>query len=88
MFLLDGYPRNFQNVSYWNRDAAGQIELVGIVNLTCDDEVVTKRIVERGKTSGRADDNEESVKERIKTFHDQSEPVIEYYRSHPGYVEY
>ena len=36
--------------------------------------------MERSKTSGRADDNEETIKSRIKTFHSETEPVIEYYR--------
>merc|ERR1719199_2191354 len=38
------------------------------------------RIMARAQTSGRADDNEETAKKRLKTFHDQTEPVVEYYQ--------
>ena len=51
-----------------------------IINLRCDTDKLIKRLVARGKTSGRADDNEETITKRIQTFHDQTEPVIEYYR--------
>ena len=43
------------------------------------DEVMTQRLLERGKTSGRVDDNEETIKKRLKTFHEHSKPVVDYY---------
>ena len=39
-----------------------------------------KRLLFRGQSSGRVDDNEETIKQRLKTFHDVTEPVIEYYQ--------
>jgi hypothetical protein len=41
------------------------------------DQVLIDRCLERGKTSGRSDDNEESLKHRIATYHSKSEPVVE-----------
>lgn len=38
-----------------------------------------ERLLNRGKTSGRSDDNAESIKKRFKTFIDQSMPVVEYF---------
>lgn len=38
-----------------------------------------ERLLNRGKTSGRADDNEESIKKRFKTFVETSMPVVEYF---------
>ena len=40
---------------------------------------MTERLLNRGKTSGRADDNEESIKKRFKTFVETSMPVVEYF---------
>lgn len=45
----------------------------------CTNELLEKRLLKRGKTSGRADDNIESIKKRFKTFLDQSLPVINWY---------
>ena len=38
-------------------------------------------MLERGKTSGRSDDNEESIAKRLKVFNEQTKPVIDYYSS-------
>jgi len=38
-----------------------------------------KRLMKRAETSGRVDDNEETIVKRLKTFHDHTRPVIEYY---------
>ena len=45
----------------------------------CPEEVMQDRLLNRGKTSGRADDNIESIKKRFKTFIDTSMPVVEYF---------
>jgi hypothetical protein len=43
------------------------------------DEVMTERLVKRGETSGRIDDNEETIGKRLITFHEQTTPVLGYY---------
>ena len=43
----------------------------------CTEEEMLKRLLKRGETSGRVDDNLESIKKRFKTFEDTSFPVIE-----------
>ena len=45
----------------------------------CPEEVMQERLLNRGKTSGRADDNVESIKKRFKTFVETSMPVVEYF---------
>lgn len=47
--------------------------------IDADDETMTERLVNRGKTSGRVDDNLETIKSRLQTFHNQTEPVIAHY---------
>ena len=41
---------------------------------------MVKRLLDRGKTSGRVDDNMDTIKQRLKVFYDQTTPVIEYYK--------
>jgi UMP-CMP kinase len=45
----------------------------------CPESVMEERLLDRGKTSGRADDNIDSIKKRFKTFEEQSMPVVEYF---------
>jgi hypothetical protein len=45
----------------------------------CPEEEMEKRLLERGKTSGRADDNADTIRKRFKTFVEQSLPVKDHY---------
>ena len=45
----------------------------------CPEEVMLERLLKRGETSGRVDDNLESIRKRFATFRDTSFPVVEYY---------
>jgi len=51
-----------------------------ILDIHVGEEALIARLLERSKTSGRVDDNIETIKKRIHTFHEQTEPVIEYYK--------
>jgi UMP-CMP kinase len=53
----------------------------------CPEEVMQERLLNRGKTSGRTDDNMDSIKKRFKTFVETSMPVVEYYREQHKTVE-
>jgi len=52
----------------------------------CPEDVMEERLLNRGKTSGRADDNAESIKKRFKTFVETSMPVVQYFEKE-GKVE-
>ena len=43
------------------------------------DETMTARLLKRAETSGRVDDNEETIKKRLATFHSSTTPVVDYY---------
>ncbi len=45
----------------------------------CPEDVMQERLLNRGKTSGRADDNAESIRKRFKTFEETSMPVVDYF---------
>lgn len=48
-----------------------------IVYFHCTNEVMTERLLGRAKSSGRVDDNEDTIKLRLKTFENQTLPVLE-----------
>jgi len=75
--LVDGFPRALAQVGLFKKVARMDCDFV--LFFDCDDEVLTARLLERGKTSGRADDNLESIKKRFVTFREESYPVIELY---------
>jgi len=75
-FLIDGYPREVpQGVQFEN--VIKSCDVVLYFNVT--DETMTKRLLNRAKTSGRVDDNEETIKKRLITFHECTQPVCDYY---------
>lgn len=47
----------------------------------CSEDVMVRRLLERGRTSGRVDDNEESIRKRLHTFQESTLPVIEHYQT-------
>ena len=49
------------------------------ISFEVPDDVMTKRLLKRGETSGRVDDNEETIKKRLATFHSLTQPVIDHY---------
>ena len=77
-FLIDGFPRNQENRDAWERTAGYDCDFV--LFFDCPEEVMEKRLLSRGETSGRTDDNIESIKKRFKTFVESSVPVVDYYR--------
>ncbi|XP_076058966.1 adenylate kinase 1 isoform X2 [Oratosquilla oratoria] len=76
-FLIDGYPREqAQGVRF----EESIMPCSKVLYFDVPDEVMVERLLNRAKTSGRVDDNEETIKKRLATFHKHSEPVIHYYK--------
>ena len=55
-------------------------QCVKVINFECSDAVMTRRLLQRGQTSGRVDDNEATIKKRLATFRQETLPVIEFYK--------
>jgi len=75
-FLIDGFPRKMDQAEMFEHDVA---KATAILFFSTTEEVLLQRLLERGKTSGREDDNAESIKKRFNTYKDQTMPVIEHY---------
>ncbi|XP_028402073.1 UMP-CMP kinase-like [Dendronephthya gigantea] len=78
-FLVDGFPRNEDNLQGWSERMDGIVDVKCVLFFDCPEEECIRRIVERGKTSGRTDDNIDSLRKRFKTYKEQTMPIIKYY---------
>ncbi|CEP21799.1 URA6 [Cyberlindnera jadinii] len=75
-FLIDGFPRKMDQAIIFEDEIATSSFTIFF---ECPEQVMLQRLLERGKTSGRSDDNIESIKKRFKTFIETSYPVVEYF---------
>jgi UMP-CMP kinase len=80
-FLIDGFPRNQDNFDGWTRVMGDIVEVPFILFMDADEETMIQRIMERSKTSGRNDDNIESLRKRFDTFKKETMPIVEMYES-------
>jgi len=79
-FLVDGFPRDPDNLSCWEEKMAEHCNVEFLLYLECPEEEMMKRLLERGKTSGRNDDNAESIRKRFKTYITSTQPIIDHFR--------
>ncbi|RAO73950.1 uncharacterized protein BHQ10_009962 [Talaromyces amestolkiae] len=72
-FLIDGFPRQIDQAHFFEETVCVS-KLV--LFLVCPEEVMLGRLLKRGETSGRDDDNIESIRKRFRTFEQTSMPVV------------
>jgi adenylate kinase len=75
-YLIDGYPREVEQGEEFESNIA---PCSLILYFDCSDESMKARLLARAVSSGRSDDNEETIVKRLDTFHKVSEPVMEKY---------
>ncbi|KAI0557927.1 Nucleoside diphosphate kinase [Gracilaria domingensis] len=76
--LIDGFPRQLGQAGAFEKDVS---DFEFVIFFDCPEEEMERRLLERGKTSGRTDDNIASIRKRFNTFVTTSMPVIEYYEA-------
>jgi adenylate kinase len=79
-FILDGYPRNLAQA----RSLDAVLERLNkpadeAIHIDIDQEQIIQRIAKRAKEEGRADDTEETVRNRMRVYAEQTAPVADYY---------
>ncbi|MCA0133597.1 adenylate kinase [Winogradskyella alexanderae] len=86
-FIFDGFPRtNAQAKALDQLMESKDSQINAMVALEVDDEVLVQRLLERGKTSGRADDADESIiRNRIKEYYDKTAILKDYYSNQDKY---
>jgi adenylate kinase len=80
-FVLDGFPRNLAQAGALD-ELLGEIGrgLDAILFFDLPDEVARERMLGRAAAENRPDDTPEVIAERLRTYHEQTEPVVEHYR--------
>lgn len=81
-FVLDGFPRTLAQAEELEAmlQAIGR-ELQAMVVLEVPDEVARERMRLRAELEGRADDTPEAIENRLRTYHEQTAPLVEWYRA-------
>lgn len=81
-FIFDGFPRTIaQSEAFDEMLANFNIELSGVLALDVPRELLIERLMERGKTSGRVDDQDlDTIKKRFEEYEAKTSPVSEYYQ--------
>jgi adenylate kinase len=82
-FLFDGFPRTLAQAEELDLFlATKKWKVTATIALEADDEILIHRVLERGKTSGRSDDqDEEKIRHRYQEYNEKTAPLMEYYKA-------
>ena len=78
--IFDGFPRTIPQAEALKEMLAKRgHKVAAMIELDVPEDELMKRLILRGKQSGRSDDNEETIKKRLTVYHNQTAPLIEWY---------
>lgn len=82
-FVLDGFPRTLAQAEALDRVLVDidRGELCVVLDFQVSDAIAVQRLLGRAAVEGRSDDTPDKVQHRLQVYHEQSEPVLEYYRA-------
>ena len=84
--IFDGFPRTIAQAEALKKMLAERGQDVSVmVDLEVPEDELMVRLIKRGKDSGRADDNEETIKKRLHVYHSQTAPLIDWYKNEEKY---
>lgn len=84
--VFDGFPRTIPQAEALDRILAERgMKLDGVIGLEVPDEELIGRMIHRGQETGRADDNPETIGNRLKVYHSQTQPLREHYMKQGRY---
>jgi adenylate kinase len=81
-FVLDGFPRNLAQAEALDamlREVGRDLD-AGVV-LEVPDDVARERMLQRAQVEGRSDDTPEVIESRLRTYHEQTAPLVDWYRA-------
>lgn len=85
--IFDGFPRTIAQAQALNDMLAKRgTRVSAVIGLEVDEEDLIKRMLDRGRQSGRADDNIETIRERLVVYHRQTAPLRDFYVSEGIYL--
>lgn len=78
--IFDGFPRTIPQAEALKQMLANRgHQVAAMIELDVPEEELMQRLIKRGQESGRADDNEETIKKRLVVYHNQTQPLIAWY---------
>lgn len=82
-FIFDGFPRTAKQAEALDEFLHGKdMNVHATIGFEVDEEVLIKRLLNRGKDSGRADDqDEEKIRNRFEEYNNKTAPLINYYKA-------
>lgn len=87
-FLLDGFPRTIAQADALEALLSKLgVELDCCLALTVDNDAIVERLLKRAEIEGRADDNEETIRERMREYDSKTAPLLEFYKNRDRLVE-
>lgn len=85
--IFDGFPRTIPQAEALKELLAKRgTELHAVVGLEVPEEELVERMLNRGKETGRADDNIDTIKKRLDVYHNQTSPLRDYYHNEGKYL--
>jgi adenylate kinase len=78
-FVLDGFPRTLRQATEAYARAQPSRTFHAVINLDVPEDELVNRLLERGRQSGRFDDNESTIRNRLKVYAESTEPLLDYY---------
>lgn len=80
--ILDGFPRTIAQAEALDRFMAKHgREVEHVIGLEVPEDELIDRMIKRGQQTGRADDNPETIKNRLKVYHESTTPLREFYKN-------
>ncbi len=78
--IFDGFPRTIAQAEALDRVLRDRgRDINAVIGLEVDDEELVERMLQRGKQTGRADDNVDTIKNRLAVYHNQTSPLKDFY---------
>ncbi len=79
--IFDGYPRTIPQAQALEAMLAERgTEVHAVIGLEVDEQELITRLLKRGQESGRSDDNEATIKNRLEVYHNQTSPLQQFYK--------
>ena len=86
VILVDGYPRNFENLEIWDKSMQNLVEIKAVFYFEGSHDIMIKRIL--GRKDGREDDkNEEVIKKRIEVFEKETKPLVDIFEKRGNLIK-
>lgn len=85
--IFDGFPRTIPQAQALKEMMQRRGHKIhAVIGLEVPEDQLMKRMIERGKESGRSDDNPETIRKRLAVYHNQTQPLRDYYKNEGMYL--